>query len=284
MDNQISKSVIRGIACGGTGGDPVILDSEDGRLVRIRPLRWNTNYTDEELSTRLWEFESRGKTLKCPEKSSPPYYALAYKTRVYSKNRVKYPLKRVDWEPGGNPEKINPQNRGRSKFERISWDEAVRIMHDEIQRMYDDYGPGAILAIGENGHKDSKVIHMGGGAHATLLGLLGGYTRETRTPDSVEGFYWGAKHVWGTGPYNGLGMANPYENIVKDVSDSDLLQFLVPTRRQHSRTSNDVNRFVGDIPQLHSSYRPSRCAMSMLSYLRYGIGGTILKVEYGSSE
>ena len=34
-------------------------------------------------------------------KSLIPPYSLAYKKRVYSANRILYPLKRVDWDPDG---------------------------------------------------------------------------------------------------------------------------------------------------------------------------------------
>ena len=46
-----------------------------------------------------------GKKLRPEMKAAPNYMALAYKERVYSKNRVRKPLKRVDWEPGGDPDK-----------------------------------------------------------------------------------------------------------------------------------------------------------------------------------
>ncbi len=72
---------------------------------------------------------------------------LSYKKRVYSPNRIRYPLKRVDWEPGGDPAKINPQNRGISKYKRISWDEATTIIASELKRIQEKYGylcrPGA---------------------------------------------------------------------------------------------------------------------------------------------
>ncbi|MCL1847551.1 MAG: molybdopterin-dependent oxidoreductase [Coriobacteriia bacterium] len=207
----LEKTVIRGIAGGGTGGDPVAIDSRDGKLIRFRPLHWDTNYTAEELEESLWEYDIDGKKLRPQMKAAPNYFALAYKNRVYSKNRVKYPLKRVDWEPGGDPSKINAHNRGISKFERISWDEALDIVEGEIRRVMDTYGPYAVLCIGENGHHESKDLHSVGGVHATLMNALGGYTRETRTPDSVEGWYWGAKHVWGCGANYGLGLAAPVE-------------------------------------------------------------------------
>jgi len=53
-----------------------------------------------------------------------------------------------------------------------------------------------------------------------VMDKVGGYTRETRTPDSVEGFYWGAKHVLGTGASGGLGMFDPSWNILYDVSQN----------------------------------------------------------------
>jgi trimethylamine-N-oxide reductase (cytochrome c) len=225
-------TIYRGIACGGTGGDPVAIDSKDGKLIRFRPTRWDTNYTVEELKDSWWDIEVDGKKFTPDLKGTPNYFALAYKNRVYSKNRVKYPLKRIDWEPGGDPAKINAQNRGKSKFVRISWDEALDILTSEIQRTIDTYGPFSVLCIGEDGHKESKNIHAGGSMIATVMNELGGYTREARTPDSVEGWYWGAKHFWGSGSNRGLGMIAPVEtnysswNVAYDITlHSELIAF-----------------------------------------------------------
>jgi trimethylamine-N-oxide reductase (cytochrome c) len=245
-------TIIRGIASGGMGGEASAVDSKNGKILRIRPLRWDTSYSDEELSKSLWEFESRGVPFKCPPKSLPPYQALAYKKRVYSKNRVKYPLKRVDWEPGGDPDKINTQNRGKSKFERISWDKVTEIIASEIRRVRDAYGPFAILCIGEDGHKESKNIHAGGGWHMNLLGRIGGFTRETRTPDSTEGFYWGAKHVWGNGALWGLAVAAPHQNVIKDISDNAEMVVFQPgdwesTQNYAGQYLSKVLRFWMDI-------------------------------------
>ena len=227
---ESESTIIRCISSGGTGGDPVAVDSKNGKIVRIRPLRWDSRYTHEELAESLWKIEVKGKTLTIPYKTAPPYMAMAYKNRVYSKNRVLYPLKRVDWEPGGDPAKINAHNRGKSKFKRISWEEAIDIMVSEINRVRETYGPYAVLCIGEDGHKESKDIHSAGGLHSRFMSKIGGYTRESRTPDSVEGFYWGAKHVWGSGSNMGLGMIAPPQtnynawNVGKDVTEhSDFL-------------------------------------------------------------
>jgi len=241
MGAKIDKKVIKPIACSSTGGDPVVVESSEGKIVRIRPCNWTESYTEEELKDTLWEINARGKKLKCPRKAMPPYYALAYKKKTYSKDRVKYPLKRIDWSPGGDPTKINAQNRGVSGYERISWDEAIDILESEIRRMYDTYGPYSILGIGYDGHKESKCVHYGSGCQMQILRLIGGYVREVRTPDSVEGFYWGGKHVWGTGAWDGLGIPEDYYNTMKDVSEN--AEFLVMQAGDLETTANYASQF-----------------------------------------
>ena len=226
------KTTVQSIACGGTGGDLTYVDSQDGKIVRIRPVNYLDKYTEEELAPSMWEIKVGDKVFTPGLKAHPNYFALAYKNRVYSKNRVRYPLKRVDWEPGGDPAKINAANRGKSKFVRISWDEALDIMESEIKRIIEKYGPYSVLTIGEDGHRESKNLHSGGGMHSTFMSKLGGYTREVRTPDSVEGWYWGAKHFWGSGCNKGLGMPAPPQtgynpwHVLRDISEhSEMIAF-----------------------------------------------------------
>ncbi|MDP2916670.1 MAG: molybdopterin-dependent oxidoreductase, partial [Dehalococcoidia bacterium] len=142
-----------------------------------------------------------------------------YKKRVYSPNRIKYPLIRVDWDPEGER---HPENRGKSKFKRISWDEAADIVASEIKRIHKQYGPLGILAQAD-GHGECKTIHAAHGQQTLLLEKMGGYTQQARNPDSWEGWYWGAKHVWGQG---NIGMMRPADNIVKDITDNcDMVLF-----------------------------------------------------------
>lgn len=223
------KTTFQSIGCGGTGGDLTAVDSVDGKVVRIRPVNYLDTYTEEELEPSMWKIKVGDEVFTPGYKSAPNYFALAYKNRIYSKNRVKYPLKRVDWEPGGDPAKINAANRGKSKFKRISWDEALDIMESEIKRICEKYGPYSVFTIGEDGHRESKDLHAGGGMHSTFMSKIGGYTREVRTPDSVEGWYWGAKHFWGSGCNKGLGMPAPPQtgynpwHVIKDISENSQL-------------------------------------------------------------
>ena len=50
-----------------------------------------------------------------------------------------------------------------------------------------------------DGHGECKFVHSPMAVPALLLDKIGGYTQQVRNPDSWEGWYWGAKHVWGKG-------------------------------------------------------------------------------------
>ena len=62
---------------------------------------------------------------------------------VYGIGRLKYPIKRKNWQPGGKD--FHGELRGKDEWERISWDEAIDLVGTEIKRIYDDYGPNAAL-------------------------------------------------------------------------------------------------------------------------------------------
>jgi trimethylamine-N-oxide reductase (cytochrome c) len=206
------KTVIKSLALGGLtrGGAPCAVDVKDGRIVRVRPLHYDWKYKKEEFNP--WKFQKNGKTLEPLMKTLIPPFSLAYKKRTYSPNRIKYPLRRVDWNPDGER---NTQNRGRSKFVRISWDEAAGIVASEIKRIHKEYGPLGILVQGD-GHGECKNINAPHGCQTLLLDRMGGFTQQVRNPDSWEGWYWGAKHVWGPGL---VGMQYPADNFTNEINE-----------------------------------------------------------------
>ncbi|MCD8343296.1 MAG: molybdopterin-dependent oxidoreductase [Oscillospiraceae bacterium] len=186
-------------------------DKELGKITRIRPYNYNENQPVTELNP--WKIEGRGIAFKPPEvsKISPMY--LAYKTRVYSKNRVKYPLKRVDWDPNGER---HPENRGKSKYVRISWDEATDIVASELKRLIDKYGPETVL-IEADMHGEGKHLAPSHGCPNRLMSLLGGYTVQMRNIDSWEGWSWGARNIHGCEP---VGEMMPNANLYQDIIDN----------------------------------------------------------------
>ena len=115
---------------GPESGGPCLVDSSGGRITRIRPYFYDTAYT--EANCNPWRMEARGSSFRAPDRVTITPFGLGYRTRVYSRNRVMWPLKRVDWDPKGER---NPQNRGVSRYVRISWDEAAQIAADELRRI-----------------------------------------------------------------------------------------------------------------------------------------------------
>lgn len=80
-------------------------------------------------------------------------------------DRLKYPMKRRHWEPGGGRKEL----RGKDEWVRISWDEALDILADEVRRVKETYGNEAILA--------NWVGHIA----ARCLALYGGFTDQWGT-------------------------------------------------------------------------------------------------------
>ncbi len=208
----IEKTFIKStdLSSGSKHSHLAFIDVKDGKIIRTRPFRYDWKYKPEEFNA--WKIEARGKTFNVPMKSLIAPFGLGYKKRVYSPNRIMYPLKRVDWDPAGER---NPQNRGKSGYVRISWDEAAEIVAGEIKRIHKKYGPYAILGQAD-GHGETKAVHATHGCGCRLLELMGGFTFQVRNPDSWEGWYWGAKHVWGCEP---VGLQWPYNtNIIPDIA------------------------------------------------------------------
>lgn len=64
----------------------------------------------------------------------------AQQQQCFGADRVLYPLKRKGWQPGGGANS-NGSMRGKDEWERISWDEAIKLACQEIKRISDEYGP-----------------------------------------------------------------------------------------------------------------------------------------------
>lgn len=212
-----SRSIVSFSLMGPESGGPCHVDSTDGRITRIRPYFYDKEYTDANCNP--WKIHARGSVFSAPDRVTVTPFGLGYKSRVYSKNRVMYPLKRVDWDPKGER---NVKNRGVSRYIRISWDEAAQIAADELVRIRDSYGCEAVLCQADM-HGEGKNTAPSHGCPNRLLSLLGGYTLQMRNMDSWEGWFWGAKYVWGCEP---VGEMAPQTNLFPDIArNSDLLLF-----------------------------------------------------------
>jgi trimethylamine-N-oxide reductase (cytochrome c) len=197
---------------GPISGPPTIVESdENGKVIRIRPFHYD-EYIDWD-DKNPWSLNARGRIFEPPRHTIHGSFYLGYKKRVFSPNRVRYPMKRIDWDPNGER---NPQNRGKSGYERISWDEATQLIADELMRVKNQYGMSGVLSEADM-HGEGKHIAPAHGCQNKLLSLLGGYTIQMRNLDSWEGWAWGSKNVWGGEP---VGEAEPVGNAFPDIAEN----------------------------------------------------------------
>ena len=186
---------------------PLECHVEDGEIVRSLPF-----YIPDDV--RLYEIKTSRGSFTRPRKEVQMPLAFAAKRRLDAGTRVKYPLLRNDWSPD-NP---NPENRGKSGYSRISWDQALDIVTGQIKQIHEKYGSMEPVLVQADGHGHSgymQSLHFWG---HYLFDMIrehlgwGWWTQQVRNPDSWEGYYWGAKHVWGFDHTLG----EPYQDAVWD--------------------------------------------------------------------
>lgn len=166
-----------------TNGGALHVYVRDDKILRVTPI----DFTDDDAPSL--KIQARGQTFQPKRRGMIAPHAQSYKGTVYSENRLLYPMKRVDFDPDGER---NPQNRGISGYERISWDEALDIVSKEINRQKREHGPGSIFIPNSDHHQWGNI-----GYYLSALTRFAnqiGFTRMAINPDSWEGWYWGAVH------------------------------------------------------------------------------------------
>jgi trimethylamine-N-oxide reductase (cytochrome c) len=195
-----------------TNGGPVFVYVRKGRILRITPIDF------DETDAKSWTITARGRTFTPPRKTTVSPHTLAWRSMIYSPDRLLYPMKRVDFDPHGNR---HCSRRGTSEYERISWDEALDLVAAEIKRVKKEYGPGAIM----NGSGSHHTYgHLGYWLSARLRFFNSiGFTPVVHNPDSWEGWHWGAMHHWGQSMR--LGGGESYGTVEDCLKNCDMVVF-----------------------------------------------------------
>ena len=201
-----------------TGGGPIRVHVEDGKITKVRPLVF------DETDAPSWTIEVDDKKYSPPRKACVAPFTLTERARVYSDDRIMYPMKRVDFDPTGAPGSTGPggrnaQNRGKSPYERISWDEAFDLVSSEMIRIRETYGPEAITSRASSHHNWGNVGYRTG-AWARFFSLIG-FTDIFDNPDSWEGWHWGATHTFGF--YWRLGNPEHYDMLEDNLKHTELI-------------------------------------------------------------
>jgi len=88
---------------------------------------------------------------------------------VHSTARVRYPMVRVDWLRKRH--QSDTRQRGDNRFVRVSWDEALDLFYQELERVQTTYGPSALLS--SSGWQSTGMFHNAGGMLSRALALHG---------------------------------------------------------------------------------------------------------------
>jgi len=92
--------------------------------------------------------------------------------QVHSPTRVRYPMVRKGFLASPScPQGV----RGQDEFVRVSWDEALNLIHQQHQRIRETYGPASIFA-GSYGWRSNGVLHKAATLLQRYMSLAGGYT------------------------------------------------------------------------------------------------------------
>jgi molybdopterin guanine dinucleotide-containing S/N-oxide reductase-like protein len=195
-----------------TNCGPITVTVKDGKVVRIRPLA----VAEEDYSP--WTIKAGEMSYTAPKKMALSPFVHGERQRLYSEERIKYPMKRVDFDPNGER---NPQNRGKSGYERISWEEALGIVSGEITRIQDKYGQEAVSGMTSSHHNWGNVGYKMG-PFSRFFNMIG-YTQVLDNPDSWEGWHWGATHTYGF--FWRLGMPEPYDTLSDALQNTEMIVF-----------------------------------------------------------
>jgi len=196
----------------GTNGGPVFVYVKHGKILRITPIDFDKDDAEP------WTIEARGKKFSPPRRTTLSPYSFSWKSMIYSQDRLLYPMKRVDFDPKGER---NCKNRGISGYERISWEEALGIVADEIKRVKREYGPGSIMS-GSGSHHMWGILGYWLSAHRRFFNSIG-WTPIAHNPDSWEGWHWGAMHHWGNSMR--LGASETYGTVEDLLKECEMVVF-----------------------------------------------------------
>jgi anaerobic dimethyl sulfoxide reductase subunit A len=87
------------------------------------------------------------------------------RNHVLAPDRLKYPMKRKHWQPGGGDRSL----RGRDEWERISWNMALDYIAGELKRVLKDYGNNSVLCTDPMKTEPINLMNLLGGCSTSFM-------------------------------------------------------------------------------------------------------------------
>ena len=122
----------------------------------------NMGYVVDGVVVRQKTDDSHADSFDCPQQRGC-LRGRSLRQQVYNADRIKYPMKRKSWQPGGG-ENAHGELRGKDEWERIGWDEALDLVVGELKRVYAEYGQDAVICNGWRWAPGSAMFPVIGGA------------------------------------------------------------------------------------------------------------------------
>ncbi|MBO43762.1 MAG: Asp-tRNA(Asn)/Glu-tRNA(Gln) amidotransferase GatCAB subunit C [Rhodospirillaceae bacterium] len=116
---------------------------------------------------------------------------------LYAESRVQQPMVRKNWLDGGPGS--TTERRGAEPFVPVSWDDALKLVADELQRVKNTYGNEAIFG-GSYGWSSAGRFHHAKTQLKRFLNLFGGFTDQVYSYSNAAGHAI-LPHVVGHGGY-----------------------------------------------------------------------------------
>ena len=105
---------------------------------------------------------------------------------IYNPSRIRYPMARLDWLK--KREHSDRTQRGDNRFVRLTWDEALDLFYEELERVQTSYGPSGLYA-GATGWRQTGQFHSCGSHMQRGVNLHGNFV------DKVGDYSTGAGQV-----------------------------------------------------------------------------------------
>jgi len=94
---------------------------------------------------------------------------------IYSPSRIRYPMVRYEWYK--NRHNSDTSKRGDNRFIRVTWDEALDLFYQELERVQKTYGPWALHA-GQTGWRQTGQLHSCGNHMQRAVAMHGNFVKK----------------------------------------------------------------------------------------------------------
>jgi len=94
---------------------------------------------------------------------------------IYNPSRIRYPMVRLEWLK--NRHNGDRKTRGDNRFVRLTWDAALDLFHEELERVQREHGPSGLYA-GATGWRQTGQVHSCGNHMQRAVGMHGNFVKK----------------------------------------------------------------------------------------------------------